>query len=467
MSSLLFNILRSLIVVALLGAVALTAHANVLTTYQGRLTDASGTPLPDGDYEVMFSLYDDLSVVTASWTETHTVSLKDGLFSTTLGTITPLGEDLLALPGERYVDDMGRRISVAVVGNPESPRVMVTGGFFAAVASRVRGDFESDPGELIVSKPGAQGYTRLSWAAMSLFGDQSSTFPSVEVSVGPGAVPVIQLIKSQTAPGVAMEVNGNGMAMDFDEDGNYNWIQDQYGVWHDLNDDGSAEIEFYGFGGPSAFFTTGPNVTQDFLGPTNFGNRTRVDLCPAVPGFEIDFVNGAPPCNGARADFNVPVNIVGDVIVTGNHTVSGTKSFAQDHPMLPDKQIVYVSLEGNEAGTYTRGSGRLAAGSAEVTLPEDFGFVTGTEGLTAQITPRGPVQSMLYVESVSPRRLVVRASSGADRDVPFDFLVQGVRLGYEDHQVIRDKPQPSESSDDGKQMPPPPQRPRTFGTPGR
>lgn len=120
-------------------------------------------------------------------------------------------------------------------------------------------------------------------------------------------------------------------------------------------------------------------------------------------------------------------------------TVTGVKAFMQDHPEDDTKEIVYVALEGNEAGTYTRGSGQLINGVAEIYLPEDFELVTNEKGLTAQITPRGPVKSMLYVESVTPTMLVVRSSNMKDSDVKFDFMINGVRAGYEDHQVIRDK----------------------------
>ena len=118
---------------------------------------------------------------------------------------------------------------------------------------------------------------------------------------------------------------------------------------------------------------------------------------------------------------------------------TGAKMFVQQHSEDDNKEIYYVALEGNEAGTYTRGSGKLINGVAEINLPDDFALVTNIEGLTAQITPRGPVSSMLYVESVSSTSLVVKASSGKDSDVKFDFMINGVRAGFENHQVIREK----------------------------
>jgi hypothetical protein len=45
----------------------------------------------------------------------------------------------------------------------------------------------------------------------------------------------------------------------------------------------------------------------------------------------------------------------------------------------------------------------------------------------------------LYVVSKSPTEIVVKELGGGTGDATFDFLVNGVRLGHENHQVIQDK----------------------------
>jgi len=143
---------------------------------------------------------------------------------------------------------------------------------------------------------------------------------------------------------------------------------------------------------------------------------------------------------------NAPVQIgvgpggAGALHVVGNITATGAKLFVQDDPTDPTREIRYIALEAGEAGTYTRGTARLVDGVAVIDLPEHFSLVTGPNNLTAQITPRGRVQSMLYIESVTPTRLIVRASNPADRHVAFDYLVNGVRLGFENHRPIVEKP---------------------------
>jgi hypothetical protein len=170
-------------------------------------------------------------------------------------------------------------------------------------------------------------------------------------------------------------------------------------------------------------------------------------------GLYVDnFSDGNTEFAFANGEMNIDIN--GDGVVdlsltgggatptltlNGDFFVNGNKFFVQQHPADPAKEIVYVCLEGGEAGTYTRGSSNLVNGTVTVSLPAHFGLVTNATGLTAQITPRGLVQGMLYVECVTSSQLVVKASNPADASVPFDFMINGLRKGFENHQVIRDK----------------------------
>src|SRR6266700_3517489 len=124
----------------------------------------------------------------------------------------------------------------------------------------------------------------------------------------------------------------------------------------------------------------------------------------------------------------------GNVQVHGNFSVTGTKAFVQAHPTDPNTEIVYVALEGGEAGTYVRGSGQLQSGKAVLALPEHFGLVTETSGLTVQLTPRGE-WLQLYVVELDTVQLIVREAQG--KSGAFDYLIQGVRRGSEQHKVIR------------------------------
>jgi hypothetical protein len=122
--------------------------------------------------------------------------------------------------------------------------------------------------------------------------------------------------------------------------------------------------------------------------------------------------------------------------VVGDLVVSGTKAFVQTNPGDPTKEIVYVALEGAEAGTYFRGTGELDNGKAVIELPEHFSLLTSKEGLTVQLTPRGE-WLQLYVAQLNSKQIVVQETQG--KSGQFDYLIQGVRKGYEHHQVIREK----------------------------
>jgi hypothetical protein len=123
-----------------------------------------------------------------------------------------------------------------------------------------------------------------------------------------------------------------------------------------------------------------------------------------------------------------------DVYVGDDFMVGGAKSFVQEDPVDPSKAIVYACLEGPEAGTYQRGTAQLTAGRATIELPDHFAKVTADQGLTVQLTPVGEWLD-LYVVEKSPDRIVVAEASG--REGSFDYLIQGVRKGYENYQVVR------------------------------
>ncbi|HSP86645.1 MAG TPA: hypothetical protein VLN45_00810, partial [Ignavibacteriaceae bacterium] len=60
-------------------------------SYQGVLTDNSGNPKPDGDYTFTFNLYEVETGGDTIWSEVKILPVTDGLFSTSLGNVTPFG----------------------------------------------------------------------------------------------------------------------------------------------------------------------------------------------------------------------------------------------------------------------------------------------------------------------------------------------------------------------------------------
>ena len=63
-------------------------------SYQGVLTDTSGVPRPDGAYNFTFLLYGAPSGGSALWSETKSLQVRNGLFSTILGSVTQIPDSV-------------------------------------------------------------------------------------------------------------------------------------------------------------------------------------------------------------------------------------------------------------------------------------------------------------------------------------------------------------------------------------
>jgi hypothetical protein len=129
-------------------------------------------------------------------------------------------------------------------------------------------------------------------------------------------------------------------------------------------------------------------------------------------------------------------------VATPTHKITGTglDGFVQNHPFDENKVVYYTAPEGDEAAVYTRGTARLVGGEATVALGETFKWVANPDlGLTAHLTPHGDCMG-LYVASLGTEELVVRELGGGTSDVVFDYIVYGLRIGFEEFAVVNTKP---------------------------
>ncbi len=195
-----------------------------------------------------------------------------------------------------------------------------------------------------------------------------------------------------------------------------------------------------GYGGFAGKFVTS---TQN--GVAVYGEASRADAFETYSNYGGYFIAKGPYGIGVKGVttgiygyagyFEGNVRVWGDLQVIG-----GSKSFVQDHPYDNSKQIFYVALEGGENGVYIRGSGQLKDGYAEIDLPEHFTLVAAETGLTGHLTPRdGQAKGYLYIEEVSPSLVKVKESGDGKSNAKFDFVIYGVRKGFEQHEVIRNK----------------------------
>ncbi len=133
------------------------AHAAVpvLLQHQGRLLDASDTPL-NGFFDITYAIFEAPVGGAPLWSEVHPgVSVTDGLFAVTLGSLVPLTTDILAGSGgggggggslaiERYLE-------VRVGADPPiSPRLRLAAAPYSVATGRVDGDIRTGPGVIVV-----------------------------------------------------------------------------------------------------------------------------------------------------------------------------------------------------------------------------------------------------------------------------------------------------------------------------
>ena len=143
------TILTTVIVTLALALMAAFAIAQepILVNYQGQLNGTDGEPVPDGSYEVSFSLFDDPTEGTLLWMEVHPeVQTSNGMFSVQLGGIEPINlrtfeTEILAL--ELQVEN----------DIPMWPRIRLTAVPTAAVAQRVNGDIITEQSTLRIYPP--------------------------------------------------------------------------------------------------------------------------------------------------------------------------------------------------------------------------------------------------------------------------------------------------------------------------
>lgn len=111
-----------LVLVPILSGLLVFGQVPQTISYQGVLTDTSGTVVPDGDYNLTFRLYDVASGGTALWTEGQLVAVQKGIFNVNLGATNPL-----TLPfNKQYY------LGVTVgVGSEFLPRILLTGSAYS------------------------------------------------------------------------------------------------------------------------------------------------------------------------------------------------------------------------------------------------------------------------------------------------------------------------------------------------
>ncbi len=181
--------------------IAATTHGGDIPplSYQGRLTDASNNPVPDGPRSMTIRLWSDSIGGTLLHTEVVTVNTVDGLFTVCIGCNSPdYSTDFHDHPEQFFTPSM----EIELVGDPPiSPRTQLRAVPSALTASSVRSKATNGLSEargIILSKPGGAA------------GPSSSMELSVDDD-GNGVFETITEISSTSTGGSMKAVKGNGV----------------------------------------------------------------------------------------------------------------------------------------------------------------------------------------------------------------------------------------------------------------
>lgn len=183
------------------------------------------------------------------------------------------------------------------------------------------------------------------------------------------------------------------------------------------------------------------NSTRIQAGITLFDNSGYLDVIGSN-----DFANVS--MHGQTSGNHGAVNVLDDVgaaqagmfvdEVTGlGHVYADVKNFRMTHPEHPDQEIWYASLEGPEAGAYSRGKATLVDGEVFVPFPDHFKAISNTKTMTIQLTPRYWDTFGLSVIEITEDGFYVKELKGGKGGFEFDWHATSVRKGFEDYQVIR------------------------------
>jgi hypothetical protein len=447
-------------------------------SYQGRLTDASGNPL-SGSVTMTFRFYDDPTVGTLLWEETYDpahppqVPVPGGLYSVALGDARHLTAGSEALFPNVFALHATVYLAVKVGTDAEmAPRIQVISAPFALNSDTLDGKHATDfldaaasgnflntsttpqtkTGKLTLNSAVDFGVDGSGLAAGGYFHGPQSGY----AYVGNGDYGIYA--RGNTVGGFFGDLNSSGYAnVGYGDYGIQAYGTAAGGFFGDLNSSGSVYVGFgddgiNAYGNNSGGYFHGPLSGYAYLGTGNVG----IIASGSAEGghFQSSISSGYANVGVGDDGIDAHGNTAGGFFASLSSGVSGyagygiysfygtgAKAFVQNHPLQKDRVIVYTCPEGDEVATYTRGTARLVNGEARVKLGETFQWVTNHDlGLTAHLTPKGDCNG-LYAETVSTTEMVVKELNGGRSNASFDYLVYGLRIGFEESSIVQEKTQ--------------------------
>jgi len=288
------TIIKTAFLIAFAITISIAVAGETFTfNFQGRLSDTSGNPVPNGNYQMTFQIYSDSIGGTALWSEIHSaVSVSGGYFAIELGSVNPCSLSIPSLQSIYLATQIGTEA-------PMVRRFKITNSPQTGVTRRLYGDLQTSPGSLIVvqdevkmiemtSSSGAGGQ-----ASMVMFNPQPEppgNDPLIELTAGAGGSTGFRLNNPRTTDpiddGRAFEVSNNptsGASMVM-----FNPQPEPPGV------DPLIELTA-GVGGSTGFVLNNPRTTEPFddgrafelsNNPTSGASMVMFNPQPEPPGVD-------------------------------------------------------------------------------------------------------------------------------------------------------------------------------------
>lgn len=415
-------------------ACSTAAHAvPQLISYQGRLTNAGGNPVPDGSYTVLFRLYtDSLNLVDKRWEEAQTVETRNGLFTAKLGAILPIPQWVLAYEN--------LFLALKVGTDPEIvPRTRLTSAPYArrietvegAAGGTVYGNLSVAGKLLVQSESGVAAELRTNSTAAGAagvfgeyFGQGPYNYPGVKGMSKPqdhygfggefeggwiGAYGKV-LPTGNNPADIYLGIDGNAIATLPNQDvtlfGTYGYSEgarQMYGVYGQTGGSLNAPGSAIGVYGHADCFNPVDGTNYGLYGYASSG---KVNYGLYAYGVDMAAV------------------LDGDVQIYGTLAKSGG-SFRIDHPLDPEhKYLQHSFVESPDMMNVYNGNVTLDSdGKAVVTMPEWFEILN--RDFRYQLTALGEPGPNLYIaQKVSGNQFTI---AGGAPGMEVSWQVTGIR----------------------------------------
>ncbi|MEL7533239.1 MAG: hypothetical protein AAFN10_18145 [Bacteroidota bacterium] len=224
--------------------------------------------------------------------------------------------------------------------------------------------------------------------------------------------------------------------------------QDQFMRWYGANDSINGLI-----GGTGTGLNNGVLALYNSLGEERAGLRSQLNGIDEYGSFVLYGANGTLnhamsviSSNGRSRGAQSWRDDLGaaqvEVYINNNNQgviEADVKNFVMDHPLDPNKEIVYACIEGPEAAAYERGTIQLVNGEAEVNFSESFSLLANPSTMTFVLTPRSASSMGLAAIEATATGFKIKELQQGNGSYEVDWEVKAVRNGFEDYQVIREK----------------------------